>query len=231
MQSLQDRIRESIIAAIQSGALRPGAQIDEKGLAEQFDSSRTPVREALLMLAAQGLVTIVPRAGMFVHRPSAAELVAMFETLAEMEGVVARLATQRMTAAGRHALARAHDEAGMTVARGDTAAYVEANRRFHEVVYQAAANPFLSEQIIQLRRRLAIYWQGKGLINDARVPSSYREHGFVVEAMLAGQADAAADAMRTHVSAGGKAIADLVLLAGAAEAEAELAELAAQHDG
>nr|WP_244978996.1 GntR family transcriptional regulator [Cupriavidus plantarum] len=207
--------------------MRPGAQIDEKGLAEQFESSRTPVREAVLMLAAQGLVTIVPRAGMFVHRPSAAELVAMFETLAEMEGVVARLATQRITPAGRQALARAHEDAATHAARRDTAAYIEANRRFHEVVYQAAANPFLSEQIIQLRRRLAIYWQQKGLINEARVPSSHREHGYVVEAMLAGQADAAADAMRTHVSAGGKAIADLVLMASAAEVGAEPA---AQYD-
>ncbi|MNN33002.1 FCD domain protein [compost metagenome] len=68
---------------------------------------------------------------------------------------------------------------------------------------------------MQLRRRLAIYWQKKGLINDARVPSSHREHGHVVEAVLAGNADVAAEAMRTHISAGGKAIADLVLLASA----------------
>jgi DNA-binding GntR family transcriptional regulator len=216
VQSLQDRIRENVVSAIQTGALPPGAQIDEKALADAFESSRTPVREALLMLAAQGLVTIVPRAGMFVHQPTAAELVAMFETLAEMEGVVARLATQRITAAGKKVLANAHEAAAEHVERGDTAGYIEANRKFHDVLYQAAANPFLSEQIVQLRRRLAIYWQKKGLINDARVPSSHREHGHVVEAVLAGHADVAAEAMRTHISAGGKAIADLVLLASAA---------------
>ncbi|WP_439686694.1 GntR family transcriptional regulator [Cupriavidus oxalaticus] len=214
VQSLQDQIREQVIADIQSGALRPGAQIDEKALADAFASSRTPVREALLMLAAQGLVTIVPRAGMFVYKPGAAELVAMFETLAEMEGVVARLATQRITEAGKKVLAQAHAAAGRFVQEGDTSGYIEANRRFHEVLYQAAANPFLREQIVQLRRRLAIYWQQKGLINDARVPSSHREHGQVVEAVLGGNPDAAGEAMRMHVSAGGKAIADLVLLAG-----------------
>lgn len=218
MQSLQDRIRESVIAAIQAGELRPGAQIDEKMLAERFDSSRTPVREALLMLAAQGLVSIAPRAGMFVHKPSAAELVAMFETLAEMEGVVARLATRRISAEGRKALIESHDAAGIPARARDAAAYAEANRAFHEVLYQAAANPFLSEQIVQLRRRLAIYWQRKDLINEARVATSYREHGHVVEAILSGQADAAAEAMRTHISAGGKALADLVLLADASSA-------------
>lgn len=215
MQSIQDRIRESVVTAIQTGSLPPGTQIDEKALSDEFDSSRTPVREALLMLAAQGLVTIVPRAGIFVHKPSAAELVAMFETLAEMEGVVARLATQRIRMEARETLTEAHDAAAAFVRAKDTAGYVEANRRFHEVLYQAAANPFLSEQIIQLRRRLAIYWRQKGLISAARVPSSHREHAVVVEAVLAGQADAAAEAMRTHVSAGGKAIADLVLLASA----------------
>ena len=216
MQSLQDRIRENVIGAIQAGELRPGAQIDEKALAERFESSRTPVREALLMLAAQGLVSIAPRAGMFVHKPSAAELVAMFETLAEMEGVVARLATQRITSAGRKALAEAHEAAGVPARARDALAYADANRAFHEVLYQAAANPFLSEQIVQLRRRLAIYWQRKDLINEARVATSYREHGNVVEAILNGQADAAAEAMRIHISAGGKALADLVLLADAA---------------
>ena len=213
MQSLQDRIRENVIAAIQAGELRPGAQIDEKALAEQFDSSRTPVREALLMLAAQGLVSIAPRAGMFVHKPSAAELVAMFETLAEMEGVVARLATRRISTEGRKALSAAHEAAGIPARACNAAAYAEANRAFHDVLYQAAANPFLTEQIVQLRRRLAIYWQRKDLINEARLASSYREHSQVVDAILSGQADAAAEAMRIHISAGGRALADLVLLA------------------
>lgn len=213
MQSIQDRIRETVVAAIQSGDLKPGTQLDERALAESFDSSRTPVREALLMLAAQGLVTIVPRAGIFVYKPTAPELVAMFETLSEMEGVVARLATQRITDAGKQALVQAHDAAGRLAQAGDTAGYVEANRKLHETLYQAAANPFLAEQIVQLRRRLAIYWNQKGLISPTRVPSSNREHGAVVDAVLAGNPDHAAEAMRQHISAGGRAIADLVLMA------------------
>ncbi|MGO4325999.1 GntR family transcriptional regulator [Cupriavidus sp. 2TAF22] len=213
MQSLQDRVREAIEAQIHAGTLKPGSQLDERALAEQFDSSRTPVREALLMLAAQGLVTIAPRAGIFVHKPTVAELVAMFETLAEMEGVVARLATQRITEAGRAALSAAFEQGRGYVEAADTPGYVEANREFHDVLYHACANPYLAEQIRMLRRRLAIYWRQRGLINAARVPSSFQEHGVIVAAVLAGDADAAAAAMRAHISAGGKAIADLVLLA------------------
>ncbi|AJG23837.1 Transcriptional regulator, GntR family [Cupriavidus basilensis] len=213
VQSLQDRIREAIEEEIHAGKLKPGSQLDERALAEQFDSSRTPVREALLMLAAQGLVTIVPRAGIFVHKPTVAELVAMFETLAEMEGVVARLATQRISEAGRAALSLAFEHGRAFVEAADTPGYVDANRDFHDVLYQATANPYLAEQIRMLRRRLAIYWRHRGLINPARVPSSFQEHGVIVAAVLAGDADAAAAAMRAHLSAGGKAVADLVLLA------------------
>ena len=119
-----------------------------------------------------------------------------------------------MAAHGK-ALAAAHEAAGVPARARDVTAYVEANRIFHEVLYQAAANPFLSEQIVQLRRRLAIYWQRKDLINEARVTTSYQEHGHVVAAILDGQADAAAEAMRMHISAGGRALADLVLLADA----------------
>ncbi|MDW3686240.1 GntR family transcriptional regulator [Cupriavidus sp. CV2] len=213
MQSLQDRIREAIEEEIHAGKLRPGSQLDERALAEQFDSSRTPVREALLTLAAQGLVTIAPRAGIFVHRASVAELVAMFETLAEMEGVVARLATQRISESGRAALASAFEHGRAYVEAGDHPGYVASNRDFHDVLYHACANPYLADQIRMLRRRLSIYWRHRGLINPARVPGSFQEHGVIVAAVLDGNGDAAAAAMRAHISAGGKAIADLVLLA------------------
>ncbi|MDF3837441.1 GntR family transcriptional regulator [Cupriavidus basilensis] len=213
MQSLQDRIREAIEEEIHAGKLKPGSQLDERALAEQFDSSRTPVREALLMLAAQGLVTIAPRAGIFVHQATMAELVAMFETLAEMEGVVARLATQRIGAAGRAALVSAFEQGRAYVEAADMPGYVEANRAFHDVLYHATANPYLADQIRMLRRRLAIYGRHRGLINPARMPGSFHEHGLIVAAVLEGNADAAASEMRAHISAGGKAVADLVLMA------------------
>ncbi|MGN5476740.1 GntR family transcriptional regulator [Cupriavidus basilensis] len=121
----------------------------------------------------------------------------MFETLAEMERCGRAACDATNISSGQKVLAQAHKAAGPYVEQRDTASYIEANRKFHEVLYQAAANPFLTEQIVQLRRRLAIYWQQKGLINDARVPSSYREHGDVIEAVLTGNPDGAAEAMRS----------------------------------
>ena len=213
MQSLQDRVRDAIEEAIHAGKLSPGEKLDERLYAEQFETSRTPVREALLVLAAQGLVTIMPRSGIFVTRATSAELVAMFEALAEMEGVVARLATQRMTNADKKALSDALLEGGKYAVNNDTGGYVDANERFHNVLYIAASNPYLTEQIRSLRRRLALYWRNRGLISANRVASSHDEHDDVVRAVLSGNPDAAAAAMRAHITAGGQAVTDLVLQA------------------
>ncbi len=213
MQSLQDRVRDAIEEAIHAGKLSPGEKLDERQYAEQFETSRTPVREALLVLAAQGLVTIMPRSGIFVTRATSAELVAMFEALAEMEGVVTRLAAQRMTSVDKKALGDALLEGGKYAESADTGGYVDANARFHNVLYVAASNPYLTEQIRSLRRRLALYWRNRGLISANRVASSHDEHDDVVRAVLSGNPDAAAAAMRAHITAGGRAVTDLVLQA------------------
>src|SRR4051812_35693764 len=95
--SQPERIRQAILSDIEDGTLAPGAALDEKSLAARFGVSRTPVREALLMLAAQRLVHIAPRSGIQVHAPQPAELVSLLEALSELEAVVARLCTLRMS--------------------------------------------------------------------------------------------------------------------------------------
>lgn len=109
--NITDRIRLAIENEILSGVRPPGSAIDDKEVAKQFDASRTPVREALLMLSAQGLVDIAPRAGIYVHRPTAAELVATIEALTELEAVVAGLAARRATKELCDALSKAQAKA------------------------------------------------------------------------------------------------------------------------
>src|SRR6218665_2753125 len=99
--SIQARIRAAVEAEIVSGERRPGSLIDDRELSERFQASRTPVREALLVLAAQGLVHIAPRAGIYVRRASIDELVASLEALTEMESVLAGMAARRATPAHR----------------------------------------------------------------------------------------------------------------------------------
>ncbi|MGO4393816.1 GntR family transcriptional regulator [Variovorax sp. M-6] len=209
--SLQDQIRSRLEQDIHEGTLSPGMPIDEKALALSFNTSRTPVREALLLLSARGLVDIVPRSGIYVRQLRASELVAMMEALGELEGVLARLAALRIGPALREELQRALEVTGAAAAAQDAAAYQVANAALHDVIYRASGNPFIVEQARTVRLRIAAY-RGRLFEKPGRLATSQREHERVVEWILQGHADNAAEAMREHISVGGKVFADLVLV-------------------
>lgn len=212
--SIQDRIRLAVEEDIVSGTLAPGAAIDEKALALAFSASRTPVREALLMLAAQGLVHIAPRSGIYVRKASTAELVATLEALGELEAVLARLAARRATPEQCQGLQQALAEATRCAAANDRPAYAQANAVLHQAIYQASGNPVLVGQVRAVRKTLSAYRQ-RGFDKPGRLAASDREHQRVVQAICAGDANAAADAMREHIHVGGEAMVALVLAAGA----------------
>src|SRR3546814_20913969 len=93
----RERIHLSIETQISSGQLLPGDPISEDSLITQFGVSRTPVREAMLQMQAEGLLTSLPRGGMVVAKMSVGQLFSMWELLAELEGLCARYACERMT--------------------------------------------------------------------------------------------------------------------------------------
>ncbi len=208
-----ERIRVLIEREIERGRLAPGAALDEKALARSYAVSRTPVREALLMLAAQKLVSIVPRAGTFVHRPTAGELIALLEFLGETEGVAARLAASRMAPEQRERLRTLHEHCAQLSANGDRVGYEAANLQLHDAVHQGSGNAVIIEQITGVRRRLASF-RRHVFDRPGRLQTSHAEHAPVVDAICAGDPQAAADAMRDHIIGKGKAYADLVLTSG-----------------
>jgi DNA-binding GntR family transcriptional regulator len=208
--SLAERIRHTVEADILAGRLAPGAAVDEKALAAAHGVSRTPVREALLWLAAHGLVEFQPRAAIRVRRPDSAELVALLEYLAELEAVCARLAAQRMTLAQRHALGAAQQAAAACAAVDDRAGYEQANEAFHTLLYAASGNPVVVGQLQRTRARLAAF-RRTVMEQPGRLASASQEHDAIVSAVLQGDADAAMRAMRDHVLRKGKAVADVVL--------------------
>ena len=208
--SLQERIRQSLEDELRSGAMRPGDAIDEPALCERFGASRTPVREALLLLVAKGLVEIVPRSGIYVRRLDARELVAMMEGLAELEGVLARLAATRIHAQLRERLQVALAHTAACAQAQDAQGYVQANMQLHELIYEASGNDFIVEQTRLLRLRITPY-RGRMFEKPGRLARSQQEHVAVVSAICAGQAEVAAEAMRQHICAGGSAFTDMVL--------------------
>ena len=120
-----EELRRQLADDIITGRVAPGQRLDEHELAERFGVSRTPVREALRHLAAIGLAAPGPNRSMYAAAISPDTRTELFEVMAELEGVCARLAAQRMSVAERRQLESLHREAGETM-RGGDCQYIEA---------------------------------------------------------------------------------------------------------
>lgn len=210
-ESLSDTVRMELERQLLSGALMPGTVLDERSLAERFGVSRTPVREAVLHLTAQGLLQVVSRVGVMVPKLSVQELLALLEMLGELEGSCARFATKRMDATEREALCAAVEACEVAARARDADLYAESNRRFHEVIYKGCRNEWAVKQIRALRLRCASYTRSR-FDWPSRVTKSLAEHKQILVAVVAGDSDAARHAMLEHLSVGGKDFAEFVSL-------------------
>ena len=193
-----DDIRFQLAEEIVRGALAPGTPLDESGLAARFGISRTPVREALRLLAASGLVELRAHRGAIVTPLSEDRLVQLFVAMGELEGVCAGLAAEAMTGPERRRLESVHGSLAVLVRDGDLAGYQVANETFHAVIYEGAHNAYLAELTFATRSRLAPF-RRQQFHTLGRLARSYDEHDQVVEAVLRADRDTAARAMRAHI--------------------------------
>ena len=207
--NLAQEVRRLLEDEINSGRLMPGDALDERQLAERFKVSRTPIREAIHQLAAQGLVRAIPRQGVYVSRMSIKELLAMFELQAELEGICARYSARRMSLEQRATLKSIYERQRECIERNDPIQYAQENADFHEVIYRGSHNRYLAEQARHIRRRTEIYRQNT-FQREGRVVASCDEHAKVVEAIMSGNGEAAYHAMRDHISVGGHGFAEFV---------------------
>ncbi|WP_421761542.1 GntR family transcriptional regulator [Devosia sp.] len=193
-----DEIRRGLADRIISGDLPPGTPLDETQIASDFAVSRTPVREALRLLAASGLVDQRPHAKALVAKPDEVELAGMFQVMAYLEALCAGLAAEAMTITERDALDALHGEMAAIVRGGDTARYAEANDLFHTRIYDGAHNGYLSEITRSTRQRLQPFRLAQfGALG--RLAKSHAEHGLIVEAILRGDRAEAEGMMRSHI--------------------------------
>jgi DNA-binding GntR family transcriptional regulator len=202
-------LRLQLEEAIVEGHFEPGARLDEVRLAERFGVSRTPVREALQQLAAEGLVTIRPRRGAVVAAPGVGELVALFEAMAELESTCAGLAARRMDSVGHARLRELHAACVLCMEAMDSDAYYARNVSLHEAIYDGAGNPVLASTTRRMRNRLAAFRRLQ-LRSPRRLQTSNAEHGEIVEAIVAADEDKARRLMRLHVGVQGESFADFL---------------------
>jgi DNA-binding GntR family transcriptional regulator len=206
---LSRKVRTSIEQQLLDGTLAPGAVLDERSLAERYGVSRTPVREAVLQLAAHGTLEVIPRVGVVVPKLDIASLVALLEMLAETEAICAKLAARRIDSAHDAELGAGLQACHDAAAHEDPEQYKAANTRFHQAVYAAARNEWARRQVQVLRLRAAAYRQSPFDV-PGRVEKSLTEHEQIAAAIRAGDEAGAWEAMHRHIAIGGQDLAEFV---------------------
>ncbi|MGB8429631.1 MAG: GntR family transcriptional regulator [Pseudolabrys sp.] len=193
-----EELRLQLADEIVRGALAPGTALDEITLADRFHVSRTPVREAIRLLAASGLVEVRAHRAAVVARPSANQLADMFESMAELEALCAGFAAERMTRAERRTLEDIHEELRVMIQSGDPQRYHEVNEAFHNSIYAGAHNTYLAEITLSTRARVQPFRRAQ-FRNLGRLAKSHIEHDRVVQAILRGEQSIAGSAMYAHI--------------------------------
>lgn len=208
-RSNAQRLREALENDILNGHRSPGERLDPEALSQEFDVSRTPVREAIQQLVASGLVTVQPKRGTFVAQVGIDQLIEMFEVMAELEGMCGRLAARRILPQELAELRAALTRCELAADAGDTDEYYYENEVFHSCIYAASHNAFLAEEARQLKMRLKPYRRLQLRVRH-RMGTSLDEHRQIVAAIEAGDMAAAEHGLKAHVLVQGERFSDLV---------------------
>jgi len=211
-QEVAERLRQRIFAH----EIQPGSWIDEQMLAEQYGISRTPLREALKVLAAEGLVELKPRRGCYVTEISRQDLDDIFPLMALLEGRCAAEAAQRAKPADVADLSLIHEQLETAAREGRIDAFFEANQAFHKKVQQLAGNRWLLSVIQDLRKVLKLS-RLHSLSLEGRLQQSLDEHRAILAAISSADVATAERLMHDHLLSGREA---------AAKIEAKLAKAA-----
>jgi len=193
-----EKIHWLIEQDIKNGVLLPGDSIDESSIALKHKVSHTPIREALIKLQAQGLISSLPRGGMIVAKMSLQQLLSLWELLAELEGVAAKLACQRMSTSELSALKALHTKSARIVQSEDVKDWQESNLLFHEIIYKATRNPYLRQEVLRLRT-VTGYYRKHAFGALGQIKTSYEQHEEIINAIESRDISQAFAAMNHHM--------------------------------
>ncbi len=197
--SLHTEVADQLRQRIFDGELPPGTFLDEVTIAQAMSISRTPLREALKVLTAEGLVRHEPRRGCFVNQVTAKDLDGIFPVIALLEGRCAREAALHATDADLEALQLLHEKLARHAKARRINDYYSVNFEIHEAIIALADNRWLAQVIGDLRKivKLARLQQ---LHAPGRLDQSLAEHLAIFAALKARDPEGAEAAMRTHLS-------------------------------
>ena len=206
--SLHQQVAVTLREQIFSGALLPGSFIDEVALCDSLKISRTPLREALKVLTAEGLLRHEPRRGCFVSEVTARDLEDIFPVIALLEGRCAFEAARNASDADLAALKTLHDRLKDHADAGRIQDYYATNLLIHEAIIMLANNRWLAQTIADLRKILKLA-RLQQLHAPGRLAQSLSEHLSVYAALMSRDSEGADAAMRTHLTRQRDALRDL----------------------
>ncbi len=200
-ETVTDALRRDILG----GTLAPGDRLVELQLTDRYRCGRAAVRAAFVALEAEGLVTREANRGATVRRISVAEAIEITEARAALESLIAAHAARNASDAERAELTAIIGQMEAAVATDDSDEYAELNRAFHRRLREISGHGVTAELVDKLRNRAA-HHQYRLALMPGRAPVSLGQHAAIAAAVAAGDEDAAAAAMQTHL----RSVADVL---------------------
>lgn len=197
--SLTEKAYRILVQRIVTLDLAPGSVLTASRLIQELKIGRTPIREAVQRLIAEGLVTHLHHRGMLVTDILAADVQEIYEFRAQIEGFAARLAAMRMTTAEIAEIQRIHADMDRSMADMDPDTFLAQDRRFHELLAHGAQNRYVERVVLRIYnlhlRLWYVLFKKQGGLRE-----TVHQHQEVIEALVRRDADEAELAMRTYVT-------------------------------
>jgi DNA-binding GntR family transcriptional regulator len=195
---LHDQVAARLRTMLVEGRIPPGAKLNERELCEQLRVSRTPVREAIKLLAAEGLVDLLPNRGAVAVKLGEADVLHAFELLADLEGLSGELAAQRITDEELTEIRALHYEMLASFARSDLSGYYRLNAQIHAAINAAARNPVLAKTYREINARVQSL-RFRTNQDGARWKQAVKEHEQMLQALDAHDAAGLRSVLVTHL--------------------------------
>jgi len=197
-KTLHQEIADTLRDMIMSGELREGDKIRENELCGLMGISKTPLREALRVLSAEGLIKLIPNRGSYVTVPTFEEIKEMFDVMSVLEGVCARTAAEKMKDRDFLRLEKLHKRLEENFRERDQKAYIQQNNSYHAFVQKLAGNRTLNQIVNGLRQKILLY-RFQSLNLPGRFEQSIKEHRALLSAFRDRDSEKAEILMKSHL--------------------------------
>ena len=194
-RALYEEVAELLRQRIFARELEPGSWIDELRISEALGISRTPLREALKVLAAEGLVTMKVRRGAYVTEVSEKDLRDVYHLLALLDSDAARVVAERASTEQLAQIQALHQD--LENAANDRDRFFQINEAFHLLLLELADNRWRDQMVVDLRKVMKLN-RHSSLFKQGRIEQSMAEHRAIVQALVARQPELAAERMSAH---------------------------------